>query len=126
MGDHATMAQMIVNFFTAEDFVGLLSRRAMLPLIVFSLLFGFGVNLNGGRETPVGRFLEDLAGVMLKVVKIVTYYAPVAFFGIFADLVATYGPQITENYGRALLVYYPLCLVYVFTAFPLFALWKSV
>ena len=121
MGEHATMAQMIVNFFTAEDFVGLLSRRAMLPLIVFSILFGFGVNLNGGRSTPVGKFLEDLSGVMLKVVKIVTYYAPIAFFGIFADLVATYGPQITENYGRALLVYYPLCLVYVFTAFPLFA-----
>ena len=110
MGEHATMAQMIVNFFTAEDFVSLLSRRAMLPLIVFSLLFGFGVNLNGGRSTPVGRFLEDLSSVMLKVVKIVTYYAPIAFFGIFADLVATYGPQITENYGRALLVYYPLCL----------------
>ena len=35
MGDYATMSQMIVNFFTAEDFVGLLSRRAMLPLIVY-------------------------------------------------------------------------------------------
>ena len=63
VGEHATMAQMVVNFFTAEDFVSLLSRRAMLPLIVFSLLFGFGVNLNGGRSTPVGRFLEDLSGV---------------------------------------------------------------
>ncbi len=121
IGEHATMAQMIVNFFTAEDFVGLLSRRAMLPLIVFSILFGFGVNLNGGKSSPVGRFLEDLSGVMLKVVKIVTYYAPIAFFGFFADLVATYGPQITENYGRALLVYYPLCLIYMLIAFPLFA-----
>ena len=121
IGEYATLPDMIVNFFTASDFSGLLTRRAMLPLIVFSLLFGFGVNLNGGRNTPVGKFLEDLSGVMLKVVKIVTYYAPIAFFGIFADLVATYGPQITENYGRALLVYYPLCLVYVFTAFPLFA-----
>ena len=121
MGEYATMSELLVNFFTSSDFVGLLSRRAMLPLIVFSLLFGFAVNLNGGESTPVGRFLEDLTNVMLKFVKIVTYYAPIAFFGIFADLVATYGPQITENYGRALLVYYPLCLVYVFTAFPLFA-----
>lgn len=58
---------------------------------------------------------------MLKFVKIVTYYAPIAFFAIFADLVASYGPQITEAYGRALLLYYPLCAVYIFTAFPLFA-----
>lgn len=121
VGEHATMAQLIVNFFTAEDFVSLLSRRAMLPLIVFSILFGFGVNLNGGRETPVGKFLEDLSSVMLKVIRIVTYYAPIAFFGIFADLVATYSSQIIVNYGRAMLVYYPLCFIYIIVAFPLFA-----
>ncbi len=121
MGEYASIPDMIVNFFTAEDFVGLLSRRAMLPLIVFSLLFGFAVNLNGGKETPVGKFLDDLSAVMLKFVKIITYYAPIAFFGFFADLVATYGPQITESYGRALAVYYPLCFLYIFTAFPLFA-----
>ena len=121
IGSYATMSEMIVNFFTAEDFVGLLSRKAMLPLIVFSLLFGFAVNLNGGKETPVGKFLDDLANVMLRFVKIITYYAPIAFFGFFADLVANYGPQITASYGRALLAYYPLCLIYIFTAWPLFA-----
>ena len=121
MGEYASPSQMIVNFFTASDFVGLLSRRAMLPLIVFSLLFGFSVNLNGGKESPVGRFLEDLTNVMLKFVKLVTYYAPIAFFAIFADLVATYGSEVIRNYGRALLLYYPLCFVYIFTAWPLFA-----
>ena len=121
MGEYATRSEMIVNFFTASDFVGLLTRKAMLPLIVFSILFGFAVNLNGGSETLMGKFLEDLANVMLKFVQIVTYYAPVAFFAIFADLVATYGAEIVEGYGRALLLYYPLCFIYIFTAFPLFA-----
>jgi len=122
MGEYATLSQMIVNFFTAEDFVGLLTRRAMLPLIVFSVLFGFAVNLNGGKESVIGKWLDDLSNVMLKFVKIVSYYAPIAFFGFFADLVATYGPQITTDYARGLLAYYPLCFIYVFTAFPLFAL----
>ena len=121
MGGYATLSEMVVNFFTAEDFVGLLSRRAMLPLIVFSLLFGFAVNLNGGQDTPVGKFLEDLTNVMLKFIQIVTYYAPIAFLAIFADLVASYGSQVVENYGRALLLYYPLCFIYIFTAWPLFA-----
>ena len=121
MGDYASLSDMIVNFFTVSDFSGLLSRRAMLPLIVFSLLFGFAVNLNGGAETPVGKWLADLTNVMLKFVKIVTYYAPIAFFAIFADLVATYGAEIMEGYGRALILYYPLCFIYIFTAFPLFA-----
>lgn len=121
LGQHATFTQMIVNFFTVEDFVGLLSRRAMLPLIVFSVLFGFAVNLSGEEGEPVKKFLASLTSVMLKFVNIVTYYAPIAFFAIFADLVATYGPQITEDYARALGLYYPVCFVYVFTAFPVMA-----
>ena len=121
IGEHATMTQMIVNFFTSEDFVGLLSRRAMLPLIVFSILFGFSVQMTGGKESAVGKWLLGLSDVMMKFVQIVTYYAPIAFFAIFANLVATYGKEVIEGYGRALLVYYPLCFIYIFTAFPLFA-----
>ena len=121
MGEYASLSQMIVNFFTAEDFVGLLSRRAMLPLIVFSVLFGFAANLSGGPDGLVAKGLSALADTMLKFVQIITYYAPIAFFAIFADLVANYGSAITESYARAMIVYYPLCFVYIFTAFPLFA-----
>ena len=121
IGEYATLSDMLVNFFTASDFVGLLTRRAMLPLIVFSLLFGFAANLAESGEGVITRFLEGLTEVMLKFVKIITYYAPIAFFAIFAGLVADYGSMITQSYGRAMLVYYPLCFVYIFTAFPLFA-----
>ena len=121
VGEHATMTELIVNFFTAEDFVGLLSRRAMLPLIVFSILFGFSVQMTGGKESAVGKWLLGLSDVMMKFVQIITYYAPIAFFAIFADLVATYGKEVFAGYGRAMIVYYPLCFIYLFTAFPLFA-----
>ena len=119
--DPISIPDLIVNFFTVGDFSQLLSRSAMLPLIVFSILFGFGVNLGPGPDSPIATFLISLSEAMMKVVQLVTYYAPIAFFGFFADLVATYGPQITEDYGRALAVYYPLCFIYLFTAFPLFA-----
>ncbi len=121
MGEYASISDMIVNFFTASDFVGLLSRKAMLPLIVFSILFGFATNLAGGPDGIIAKGLSALSDVMLKFVQIITYYAPVAFFAIFADLVANYGSAITESYARAMIVYYPLCFIYVVTAFPLFA-----
>ena len=121
VGEYASVSQMIVNFFTVSDFAGLLSRKAMLPLIVFSVLFGFAANLAGGPDGSVARWLSAVSDVMMKFVKLITYYAPVAFFAIFADLMATYGPQMAGAYGRALAVYYPLCFVYLFTAFPLFA-----
>ena len=121
IGEHASFTEMIVNFFTSSDFVGLLSRRAMLPLIVFSILFGFSVQMTGGKDSSIGKWLAGLSDVMMKFVQIITYYAPIAFFAIFADLVATYGSEVAKGYGRALLVYYPLCFIYIFTAFPLFA-----
>lgn len=121
MGEYASLSELIVNFFTAEDFVGLLSRKAMLPLIVFSILFGFATNAAGGPDGPIAKWLAALSEVMLKFVQIITYYAPVAFFAIFADLIARYGSEVVTGYSRAMIVYYPLCFIYIFTAFPLFA-----
>lgn len=121
LGEYSSLSDMLVNFFTASDFIGLLSRKAMLPLIVFSVLFGFATNMAGDAGNIIGQWLEGMSKVMMQFVKLVTYYAPIAFVAIFADLVATYGAQVVGNYGRALAVYYPLCFVYIFTAFPLFA-----
>ena len=109
------------DVLSPEDFAALLSRRAMLPLIVFSILIGFGVNLSGGADCLTAKVLQDMTNCLLKVVSLISYYAPVAFFGFFASLVATYGAQITAAYGRAMLVYYPLCFVYALVAFPLYA-----
>ena len=114
-------ADLIINFFTKPDFMELWSRRAILPLIVFAVLCGFGVQLNGGAETPTAKLLEDMTGAIMKTVKIITYYAPIGFFGFFADLIATYGPELIGDYGRTLIFYYALCFAYMFLFFPLYA-----
>lgn len=50
VGDTLGWQDMIVNFFTKPDFTELLSRRAILPLIVAAVLFGFGIQMAGGRR----------------------------------------------------------------------------
>ena len=115
------VGDMIVSFFTKPDFVELLSRRAILPLIVFAVIMGFGVQMNGGPSTMTAKLLEDITGCIMNAVKIVTYYAPIGFFGFFANLVADYGPELIGDYSRTLLLYYGLCFVYMFTFFPIYA-----
>lgn len=112
---------LIVNFFTKPDFFELLSRRAILPLIVFAVLCGFGIQMAGGRTTMSARLLADVSVCIMKVVKIITYYAPIGFFGFFAALVANYGPELIGDYSRTLLVYYGMCFGYVLVFFPLYA-----
>ena len=121
IGETLGVADMIVNFFTKPDFTELFSRRAILPLIVAAVLFGFGIQLNGGPKTKTAQMLEDLNGCLMKVVKIITYYAPIGFFGFFAYLVASYGPELIGDYGRTLIIYYVLCFAYMFAFFPICA-----
>ena len=121
VGDTLGVQDMIVNFFTKPDFTELLSRRAILPLIVAAILFGFGVQLSGGPATKTAQLLEDITGCIMKTVKIITYYAPIGFFGFFASLVATYGPELIGDYSRTLIIYYVMSFAYMFIFFPLYA-----
>ena len=116
-----TLGQMVVGFFTKPDFNELLSRRAILPLIVFAVLFGFGVQMSGGKETIVAKFLASATNALMNMVKLVSYYAPIGFFGFFASLVATYGPQLISDYSKTLGIYYALSFIYMFVMFPLYA-----
>ena len=121
VGETLGLADMIINFFTKPDFTELWSRRAILPLIVFAILCGFGIQMSGGKETMTAKLLEDVTGCIMNVVKIISYYAPIGFFGFFATLVATYGPELVGDYGRTLMIYYVLCFAYMFTFFPIYA-----
>lgn len=121
VGETLGLADMIINFFTKPDFVELLSRRAILPLIVAAVLFGFGVQMSGGPETLVAKLLVNVTDCLMNVVKIISYYAPIGFFGFFAYLVATYGPELIGDYSRTLIVYYAMCFIYMFVSSPIYA-----
>ena len=121
IGDTLGFGDMIVNFFTKPDFTELLSRKAILPLIVFAVIVGFGVQMQGGANTMTAKLLEDMTGCILKAVQIITYYAPIGFLGFFANLVATYGPDLIGDYSKTLIVYYGLCFAYMFIFFPIYA-----
>ena len=121
VGETLGLSEMVVNFFTKPDFYELLSRRAILPLIVFAVLCGFGIQMAGGPETMTAKLLMDLTNCIMKVVKIITYYAPIGFFGFFSTLVATYGPELIGDYSRTLIIYYVLCFAYMFAFFPIYA-----
>ena len=121
VGGTLGVADMIVNFFTKPDFTELWSRKAILPLIVAAVLFGFGVQAAGGAETKTAKLLEDVTNCIMKTFKIITYYAPIGFFGFFAYLIAYHGSDLIGDYGRALAIYYILSFVYMLVSSPIYA-----
>ena len=121
VGSGLGLADLIVNFFTKPDFYELLSRKAILPLIVFAVLCGFGIQMAGGKKTMTAKLLADITNCIMKVVKLISYYAPIGFFGFFSYLIATYGPELIGDYSRTLIIYYVVCFAYMFIFFPIYA-----
>lgn len=121
VGETLGLADMIINFFTKPDFMELWSRKAILPLIVAAILFGFGIQMSGGKDTMTAKLLQDITGCIMKTVKLITYYAPIGFFGFFAGLVADYGPELIGDYSRTLIIYYVVSFVYMLLSFPIYA-----
>ena len=125
MGEMQSVSEMIVGSLTVDDFSGLLSKDHMLPLIIFAILFGFCVSACGGDESPVGKLLANLNEVIMKFIGLIMSIAPIGLGAYFANLVAEYGPQIIGDYGRSMVVYYPLCLLYVVVFFPLYTFFAA-
>ncbi len=115
----------IVKAFTTDDFVSLLSRRAMLPLIIFTIFFGFSLQSLGERGRAVGRGIAVVADAMLQMVKYLMYYAPIGLGAYFATLVGDYGPQLLGAYFRSMVIYHIATFGYFFIAFTIYAWWAT-
>ncbi len=115
------VASQIVNALTVNDFGNLFSRSNMLPLIIFSILFGISVALLKEKSTGLKKSLDVLSLVMMKIVKIIMYYAPIGLCAYFANLVSEFGPELIGSYAKIMVFYYIMCILYFFIFYTLYA-----
>lgn len=112
-----SFADQIVAALTVNDFSKILSRSNMLPLIVFSIIFGYSVSAIGGEGNIVAKFLDELSKIMMKFIGVIMLYAPIGLGAYFASLIGEFGPQLLGAYARAMIIYYPICILYFFVFF---------
>ncbi|CAD6513080.1 dicarboxylate/amino acid:cation symporter [Candidatus Profftia tarda] len=111
----------IVNTLTVPDFPQLFSRSSLLPLIFFSLLFGFATSISGKKGQPIAIFLKSGTIVILRIIKIIMYGAPVGLGCYFATTVGHLGSQIIDIYLNAFLLYLLLTCIYFFGVNTIYA-----
>lgn len=116
-----TLSQQLVKTITVGDFSALLSKSNMLQLIVFSTIFGLSTALVGEKVVVVKSFLSSATVVMMKMVDIIMYYAPIGLGCYFASVVGQLGTQILEGYLKVFLLYGGLTLIYYFGIFSLYS-----
>jgi Na+/H+-dicarboxylate symporter len=119
--EQVSILKQLVNTITVSDFMSLFSRKNMLQLIVFSILFGTSTAVVGEKAKPMAVFLESGAKVMMKIVDLVMYYAPIGLACYFASIIGQLGSQILEGYARVFGLYLALSVIYYFGFFTLYA-----
>lgn len=119
--EQISIGERIVEAITVNDFSSILSRSHMLPLILFSILFGLGTSMLKEEGKTVSHFLNSGSKIMMKIVSFIMYYAPIGLCGYFAALVGEFGPNLMESYARSFLLYCIVGVLYYLIFYTLYA-----
>lgn len=111
----------IVKAITVTDFKDLLSRSNMLPLIIFSCLFGVCTALIGEKGKKIASSLEAMSQIMMKIINIIMYYAPIGLCAYFASLIGEFGKELLGSYAKSMILYYLVCVVYFIIFYTIYA-----
>lgn len=134
MGESVNIGDAISGAFTVSDFPMLLSKENLLPLIVFSSLFGISVAFLGPAVPTIEKLIFEGSAVIMKMMDLLMKLAPIGIGCYFAYTVGQLGGQIVGNYLQIFLLVTFICLfVYVvfnslyavFCGIPLGKFWRE-
>lgn len=123
--EKANLLDQLVKALTVGDFNLILSKNAMLPLIIFAMTFGYCVSAvnkaKGVTTSALVDVLDMCSEVFMKMISIIMLYAPIGLGAYFAALIGQFGAELLGAYARAILMFYPICIIYFLTAFTGYA-----
>ena len=119
--DETSILQRTVNTLTVNDFSGLLSRNNIIAIIIFAIIFGISAQMSGKKAKPVVDFLDSANEIIMNIVKIIMYYAPIGLGCYFASLVGTFGKEIAIGYVKTFVIYTIVAVLFYFIIYTLYA-----
>ena len=113
------IGQMLLELIPENPFAAM-ANGDVLPVIFFSLLFGFFVTrLKTDQKTLLGGFFKAAFETMMKLTSFVIWTAPIGVFGIIAGIVARTGFEAFASLGRFFLVVMAGLAIHFFVTLPL-------
>ena len=125
------------NLITVNDFSKLLTRDNIIALLVASIIFGLAVRKSKEKGEAASKLLISLNDVILNVVSIISYYAPIGIGCYMAAMVGTYGKSIAAGFLKTFIIYTVVCVIVYVVLYSIYALiaggkkglkayWKSI
>lgn len=106
--------ELLVNTLTVSDFLQLFTKSNLLPLIIFSVLLGLAISNSGEKGKKVATMLDACSHVIMKMMGVIMYAAPIGLGCYFADTVGRIGEQVINGYMHVLVMYMILTIICFF------------
>lgn len=117
-----SLGELIVNTVTVSDFQDLYSIRHILPLMVVAILTGISAaKLDSDAVCGFFEAGNSMTGKMLEMLMVV---GPFGLGCYFAAVAAEMGGMLVVGYGRILLIYIAITLLFLCIVNPLLALFS--
>lgn len=116
-----TLLSRFLSALTVNDFSKLLSRDNLLAIIVFAILFGIAIKRSGEKGKLALDTLESFMNVIMSLLNIVMYYAPIGLGCYFAVLTGTFGASIAIGYAKTFIVYTLVAFAFYFIMYTIYA-----
>jgi aerobic C4-dicarboxylate transport protein len=93
--------------------VGAFAEGDVLPVLFFSVMFGFALLALGPTGEPIVEGVHALSHVLFKMIAFAMYVAPIGAFGAMGFTVGRFGPSSLLALGNLVLMFYVLCALFV-------------
>ena len=93
---------------------GAFAAGDILQVLLFSVLFGFGLMALGDRGQKLREIIDEAAHTVFGVIAIVVKAAPLGAFGAMAYTIGRYGPQTLGNLAGLVGTFYLTSALFVF------------
>lgn len=110
-----------VSLLTTNDFVGLLSKSNILALIIMSVISGIAIGQSGEDGRKVSALLDSLNTVIMKIIAILMYVAPIGLGAYFAATMASQDAELMGTFARAVGLFLFATVVYLTLGSTLYA-----
>jgi Na+/H+-dicarboxylate symporter len=113
------MGDLLLEIIPENPFQAM-AQGDVLPVIFFSILFGFFVTrLKTDQRTLMGNFFQAAFEAMMKLTSFVIWTAPIGVFGIMARIVAETGFEAFASLGKFFLIVIAGLAIHFFITLPL-------
>lgn len=120
--DDMTITERTVNLVTVNDFSKLLSKDNIVALLIFSVIVGIAINMSKEKGEKFRELLVSANEVMINIVKIIMYYAPIGLGCYIAAFVGTFGSSIAIGYLKTFIIYLIVSIAFYIIMYSVYAI----